>query len=136
MHIDGQGFEVLSPGQCADRLRGQRLGRLAVVDQALPLIVPIAYTLCGTDVIISAGPGTVARAASAGQIVCFQIDHSDEASLEAWSVAVIGPMSMVRPADLDPAAACAIRSVPWTHGASRFAKLEAVVVTGRCYRPD
>ena len=126
---------MLSPGQCAELLDGRRLGRLALVDRALPLIVPVAYALCGSDVVMSAGPGTVTRAALDGQIACFQVDWSDEATLDAWSVAVIGPMSMVAPNELDPIAASAIRAIPWTRHACHFAKLQPHVVSGRRYQP-
>ena len=135
VEIDQQGFEMLTPAQCADLLQDCRLGRLAVVDHALPVIVPIAFTLCDGDVIMSAGPGTVSRAAAARQIVCFQVDRADEVSLEAWSVAMVGPLSIVSGSDLDSVAPSAIRSVPWTRHAANFAMLRPHVVTGRRFRP-
>ena len=100
MNSDGQGMLVLDEAACRALLRSTRLGRIALTDHALPMILPVAFTCLDLDIIFRVGSGALARAADAEQVVCFETDWADSRIAAAWSVAAIGHLSRVDDPDL------------------------------------
>ena len=139
---DGQGMLVLDEAACRALLRSTRLGRIALTDHALPMILPVAFTCLDLDIIFRVGSGALARAADAEQVVCFETDWADSRIAAAWSVAAIGHLSRVDDPDLIER--CRLADLPaWSGlgdrtqtGATRadsggYLTLSPQVITGR-----
>ena len=130
VETDRQGLSVLDEETCSELLRSARLGRVALSHRALPLILPVAFGKLDRDVIFSVGPGLLARAADEGQIVCFETDWADPEMLSAWSVSVIGQLSVL----VEP---CSIRRAqhldlgPWSAKRGTFVQLSPHLISGR-----
>jgi nitroimidazol reductase NimA-like FMN-containing flavoprotein (pyridoxamine 5'-phosphate oxidase superfamily) len=95
MHNDRNGMLVLDESACHTLLHSTRLGRIALTDRALPMILPITFACVDRDIVFRVGPGTLRRAADAEQVVCFETDWADECGHAAWSVAAIGRLTRV-----------------------------------------
>jgi hypothetical protein len=114
MNSDGQGMLVLDEAACRALLRSTRLGRIALTDRALPMILPVAFTCLDLDIIFRVGSGALARAADAEQVVCFETDWADSRIAAAWSVAAIGHLSRVD--DPDVIDRCRLTDLPMWNG--------------------
>ena len=80
----------MSGADCLKMLRGNDLGRIAVVDHAgHPLIFPINYFFDEGVVVFRTAPGTKLDVVP-GAYVCFEIDGWDRAAGTGWSVMVKG----------------------------------------------
>jgi nitroimidazol reductase NimA-like FMN-containing flavoprotein (pyridoxamine 5'-phosphate oxidase superfamily) len=117
---------------CLEHLRAHSVGRLAVVVDDVPFVLPVNYQLVETSgpvwVAVRARPGSVLDHGS--RYVAFEIDDVDDAAPEGWSVLVRGTLHRV-----DPDAA-AFRSRfdphPWiTADRDRWLVVEPFAVTGR-----
>lgn len=134
MHSDRNGMLVLDEAACRTLLHSSRLGRIALTDRALPMILPITFACLDRDILFRVGPGTLRRAADAEQVVCFETDWADERGHGAWSVAAIGRLNRVQ----DPGLVEACRKVDdtlWsngpTQGSGGYVTLSPQVITGR-----
>ena len=96
MTLDDNGLEVLDTPTCRSLLGATHLGRVALSHQALPIIVPVVYTLVGEQILIPAASSLVRNAAQSDDVVCFEADAQD-ANGATWSVLVTGRLSLVGP---------------------------------------
>jgi len=87
---DVRGMEVLSRDECVALLARGGVGRIALTMRALPVILPVGYTLLGDDVVFRADEGSRVAAAADHAVVAFEADDVDERSGGAWSVCVTG----------------------------------------------
>jgi hypothetical protein len=129
-------LEELSYENCLALLRQQAVGRIGVVVDGHPIVLPVNYRLVETSAItwiaIRTRPGNVIE--QAGANVAFEIDGVDAAHRQGWSVLVRGTLHHVDPdaADFrerfDPG--------PWMR-ADREAWLviEPFAITGRQLHP-
>src|SRR3954470_21621720 len=85
-------LESLSQNACLERLRRQNVGRIAVVVESEPIIVPVNYRLAeppsGPLIAIRTRPGNVID--QAAETVAFEIDSIDQVHRRGWSVLVRG----------------------------------------------
>ncbi len=86
------GIRELDRRACLALLATTDRARVALSNQALPVIVPVRYRLDGVQIVIDACTGILTAAASGGHIVCLQADVTDPETSIAWSVAVTGPL--------------------------------------------
>jgi nitroimidazol reductase NimA-like FMN-containing flavoprotein (pyridoxamine 5'-phosphate oxidase superfamily) len=96
----GGTFEDIGAGECMALLRGQVVGRVAVVRHVLPepfpAILPVNYSLDGDTVVFRTASSTVLiDAALARATVAFEVDDLDSDARSGWSVLVVGPMERV-----------------------------------------
>jgi len=87
---DRSGIERLTKDTCLELLRGQQVGRLAVVSHGRPLIFPVNYAMDGESVVFRTATGTKFDAAVRETAVAFEIDDFDPIAREGWSVLVSG----------------------------------------------
>jgi uncharacterized protein len=123
-------MQVLNDSECLDLLSTVRLGRIALTHNALPIILPVTFACLDRDLIFSVSPGVLARAAADEQIVCFESDWLDDAQLNAWSVVVIGRLSMMT----DPVhlrRAQRLELTPWSADPTVYVKLAPEIYSGR-----
>jgi hypothetical protein len=125
MTLDDNGLEVLDAATCRALLGTTRLGRVALSRQALPIIVPVAYTYVGDEILIPAASTLVRRAAHAGDVICFEADaHDDDGTL--WSVLITGRLAVVAQSANAP------ESNGWADGADcELVSLQTALVSGR-----
>ena len=92
-------LETLDLDQCLEHLRAEQIGRLAVVVDGYPVVLPVNYRLVETSgltwVALRTRPGNVIDQASAN--VAFEIDGIDATGRGGWSVLVRGTLQHVNP---------------------------------------
>lgn len=134
MHSDRNGMLVLDEEACRTLLHSSRIGRIALTDRALPMILPITFACLDRNIVFRVGPGTLRRAADAEQVVCFETDWADESGRAAWSVAAIGRLTRVREPVL--VEACQRTDLPlWSNAQAAdsggYIALSPQMITGR-----
>ncbi|MFC4563742.1 pyridoxamine 5'-phosphate oxidase family protein [Nocardiopsis mangrovi] len=132
---DTAGLEILDRPECLRLLAKASLGRVVFTDRALPAVLPVGYTVHGTDIVIRTSPRSVLARATRDSVVAFEADDFDAAHGTGWSVAVLGTGRAVT----DPAEEAELAALPlpdWAHGARpHFIRIEATMVSGRRLRP-
>jgi hypothetical protein len=125
-------LEPLTYAECVDRLRATRVGRIAVVTDGFPLILPVNFRLTQTSprqwIAIRTRPGNVIDRAPI--FAAFEIDDFDVPRREGWSVVVRGTLHHVDPIAADFAAR--FDPEPWLlDERDSWMVLEPSTVTGR-----
>ena len=82
--------EVLAPADCWKYLKSSYIGRLAVLNGAVPEIFPLNFMIVGEAVVFRTAPGTKLRALLTGAAVAFEADGMNAYATEVWSVVVKG----------------------------------------------
>jgi hypothetical protein len=81
------------------------VGRLGFTEGALPVIVPVAFTVSGDDEVIVHATEPVVANVGGGAIVAFEVDEWDPPRGRGWTVSAVGPCRLVaapqRIAELD-----------------------------------
>lgn len=90
---------ALSLEECLDLLRGKKVGRIAVLSEGAPVIVPVNYRLVETS-----APTWLAVRTTEGNVVdraplqvAFEVDDVDDEHKTGWSVLVRGTLHHVDP---------------------------------------
>lgn len=135
MDHDDNGLEVLTRAECVRLLSTQRVGRLGLSVEALPVVLPVNFALLDDRIVVRSGPGTKLDAALEGAVVAFEIDELDEGSETGWSVLVQGIADVIcEPDDVERARSLNLR--PWAGGVKdRFVQISTDVVSGRRLLP-
>jgi nitroimidazol reductase NimA-like FMN-containing flavoprotein (pyridoxamine 5'-phosphate oxidase superfamily) len=89
MTLDGADPQVLVPAECFRLLAGERLGRVAITVNALPVILPIRFALDRDEILFRAALGGVLAEATRQAVVAFEADGS-EPGVGLWSVLATG----------------------------------------------
>src|SRR4051812_39546639 len=89
------GFDVLDDAECLRLLAAEAVGRLAFTSAALPVVVPLNFTLCGRTVVFATEPGLELHAAGTGAVACLEIDGFDHWTHSGWSVLATGRLAEV-----------------------------------------
>lgn len=87
------GIEVIEERECLRLLRGEVLGRLAVLDGGSPLILPINYAMDDRFVVFRTAPGTKLDARN--RSASFEIDGHEDDQRVGWSVVIRGRLEEV-----------------------------------------
>jgi nitroimidazol reductase NimA-like FMN-containing flavoprotein (pyridoxamine 5'-phosphate oxidase superfamily) len=128
--MSSYGLRALSERECADALRTQRVGRVALcLDH--PVVLPVVYGLLEGEVVFRTAPGEKLIAAVLHRTVAFEVDEYDADAGTGWSVDVVGPAEeIVDPAELDRARALDLPA--WAGEVrDRFVRIRTLEVTGR-----
>ena len=97
---------------------------------ALPVVLPVNYTVDSGRIIIRTGFGTKLSAAIRNAVVCFEVDHIDERDETAWSVLVTGTARELQGAEAAYAATLPLR--PWSPSAGdHLVAIGIELVSGR-----
>ncbi len=84
------GVEVLSRRECLGLLARAKVGRIAFHAGALPMILPVAYTLEDRGIVARVRTGSPLESATMDAVVAFEADDVDPAGGHGWSVTVTG----------------------------------------------
>ncbi len=92
MATDDAGLEILLPHECLRLLVSHvpRVGRVAVIQDARPIVLPVNYAIVDGAVVFRTGRGAKLTAAMDGAPVAFEVDAIDASWEEGWSVVVHG----------------------------------------------
>src|SRR5688572_3044197 len=93
-----QGRQSVSPlpEQEWRRLLGTvAVGRLGFTEGALPVIVPVPFTVSGADEVVVHATEPVVANLGGGAIVAFEVDEWDPPRGLGWSVSAVGPCRQV-----------------------------------------
>jgi nitroimidazol reductase NimA-like FMN-containing flavoprotein (pyridoxamine 5'-phosphate oxidase superfamily) len=89
MTLDGADPQVLAPAECLRLLAGERLGRVAITVNALPVILPVRFALDRDEILFRAALGGVIAEGTRRAVVAFEADGS-EPGPAWWSVLATG----------------------------------------------
>jgi hypothetical protein len=95
--------ETLDEAQCRRLLTTMTIGRLGFTEDALPAILPVAFTLQRGHVLIAVRHDSSVVNAVRRSVVAFQVDEYDPETRNGWSVTVVGPSRIISdPRELAP----------------------------------
>ena len=80
-------MDVIPTDECYRLLATHEFGRIGVVADRYPLILPVNYRLDGTTVVIRTHTGTILRSAEHANVTC-EVDEIDRTTRSGWSVLV------------------------------------------------
>lgn len=92
-------LEELDVETCLGLLGRHHFGRVAVLDDHGPMVLPVNYTVDRGSVVFRTAEGTKLDAAVRGDVVAFEVDEIDESTRSGWSVIVRGRLEEVADAD-------------------------------------
>lgn len=125
-----RGLVELDEAECLRLLGTVRLGRIALSVGALPAVFPIHFALVGRDPVFRTEAGAKLSAASAGNVVCLEVDDVDPEFHSGWSVMVVGQAHVVTDgAELVEARQLPLQ--PWVGAGDAFVRIRSAIVTGR-----
>ena len=90
MEVDRNGLEVLDRKECMLLLGRATLGRVGITIGALPVVLPVNFTMDGDRILVRTGEGTKLDAALRDAVVAFEVDDMDPLEHSGWSVVVTG----------------------------------------------
>lgn len=82
-------IEELGHDECLTRMATQRLGRLGVVVDGVPVVLPMRFAIDGDTVVLQTNKGAKVFHAPLNA-VSFEVDHVDWAKGVGWSVLIQG----------------------------------------------
>jgi nitroimidazol reductase NimA-like FMN-containing flavoprotein (pyridoxamine 5'-phosphate oxidase superfamily) len=130
-------LEVLDLETCLEHLREERVGRIAIVVDGSPIVLPITYRLLETTgltwIALRTRPGNVID--QGGMNVAFEVDRIDPTHQRGWSVLVRGALQHVDPDAADFRAR--FDPDPWlTAERDAWLAIEPYSITGRELHPS
>lgn len=109
-------IEEIAADECLRLLATQKIGRVGVVLDNQPLILPVNYALDGDSIVFRSDAGAKLVGASLER-VAFEVDEIDPRGRMGWSVLVQGVGQELRPSDGEAfERAQALPIVPWVGG--------------------
>lgn len=120
----------LSREECLSALGGQALGRIAVSERALPLILPVNYALDGASIVFRTRQGGLLDRTCRNTVVAFEVDNYDRDTGVGWSVVVIGVANVLYAGDWLRAVELGLTSAGAGDG-ELFVKIVSGSVSGR-----
>jgi uncharacterized protein len=121
----------LTRSECFQLLADEPVGRLALVDDRGPIVLPVNFILDKHTLLVRSAEGTKLNVLGPGDKVAFEVDRIDAASGTGWSVLVRGEAIEVT----DPVELARLRALPlhpWAPGPKHhFLRILPAVITGR-----
>ena len=128
---NGERVELLSEAECIRLLASTNVGRVAMTQHALPVVLPVNFALDGHGVVIRTAPGSLLAAAHNDVVVAFEADQLDPETCTGWSVLVTGTMREIATAS-GVLRAQQLRLAPWVGGERHhFVRITPGLVSGR-----
>jgi len=90
-----QGLELLSEAEAWELVVQGEVGRVGVTIGGVPAIFPVNYTVIDGAIVFRTAPGAKLSAATAGNVVPFEVDHYEQQGRIGWSVLVVGQCEVV-----------------------------------------
>ncbi len=90
MEIDRSGLQVLGRTDCLELLGTTHLGRVGVSWRALPMILPVHFTMDADRIIVATWDGSILSKTTRGTVVAFEAEGPNGCAEPVWSVLVNG----------------------------------------------
>jgi uncharacterized protein len=87
--------QTLTGDQCLIRLSQQRIGRVSLSKDALPIIVPVDYARDGDSIVFRARHHSMLAPACDKAVIAFEVDEFSAVSDAGWSVQVVGMATLL-----------------------------------------
>ncbi len=127
--------DVLSSEECLRLLGSVRVGRVGLSIQALPVVLPVNFSLLDDDVVIRTVGGTKFHAAAKGAVLAFEADSYEPAGAAGWSVLVQGVARVVTdPSELRQVAGLTLESWALDGSADRYIRITPSRLSGRRFQ--
>ena len=125
-------MEELDAAACLELLATTSVGRVGLVVDGRPVVLPVNYVVDGYSVVFRTAEGTVLNKVAL-QVVAFEADRVDEATATGWSVLVQGVAQDVSNAiDTTSERLRRLALVSWAPGQRhRWLRVNADTITGR-----
>jgi len=119
---------ILTRSECLEHLSRASIGRVGASINALPVILPVHFTLFEDSVLFRTTTGTKLDAAIIGAVIAFQADSYEPVGGTGWSVLFQGIATVV-----NDSRATSVPIKPWgpTHSELHLVRVEATHLTGR-----
>jgi uncharacterized protein len=131
---DRNGLEILDRASCVQLLGSAHVGRIALSMGAIPVVLPVNFTMLDDDVLIRTALGSKLEAAATNAVVAFEVDKFDAIYHCGWSVLVQGfATEITDPAELDRARQAPL--TPWSGVNGHYLRVETQIVSGRRLDP-
>jgi hypothetical protein len=88
--LDRSGLQVLSHAEAVFLLGTVGVGRVGITSRALPMVLPVHYTLDGNNIVIRTYEGSTLSDATRDAVVAFEAEGPMDQSSPTWSVHVNG----------------------------------------------
>jgi nitroimidazol reductase NimA-like FMN-containing flavoprotein (pyridoxamine 5'-phosphate oxidase superfamily) len=126
-------LEHMTRDECVELLRSSSIGRIAVVDDGVPVVFPVNYRLIedGNKVFLAIRTRRGNIIDRSGESVGFQLDAIDPAHTAGWSVLVRGLLHHLGDA---PGAQDLLDPHPWIEDRDEWLLMSPVTITGRRVR--
>jgi nitroimidazol reductase NimA-like FMN-containing flavoprotein (pyridoxamine 5'-phosphate oxidase superfamily) len=119
----------MSESECRDRLRSVPVGRLAYLEDGVPVIRPVNFSVVDDSVVIWTVP-TANGAPAAGGMVAFEADEIAPSAHTGWTVLATGRAEAVTDID-DLIASADVARRPWVSaGGDRALRLRLTKLVG------
>lgn len=134
---EATGIEMLDSQVCFELLRGEEVGRLAVIPGRRPLIFLVNYVVADGVILLRTDAGTKFRLGRRSG-VCFEVDLVDRIARTGWSVVVTGTLEeLAHTATPALAEVMTQRLMPWAGGARpHWMQVVPDKITGRRVGPS
>jgi len=123
----------LPEDECWEQVAAREVGRIAFLDEAGPMVVPVTYVVSDGCVVFRVAPYSTLGRHVPGAVIAFEVDEVDDVTRSGWSVVMRGTTEAVHP---DEYASLSDLPVPWAEGRRPLhLRLEPESVTGRRLMP-
>ncbi|MDQ1496651.1 MAG: hypothetical protein QOG69_3134 [Actinomycetota bacterium] len=124
-------IELLTHSECFALLATVPVGRVVYSERAMPIIVPVNFSVVGADVVVRTGRRSRLALHAPGNVVAFEVDDIDPSSRSGWSVVLTGLIRLVRdPVELRHLDALGLQAWGATEF-DRYLRLRPDVISGR-----
>jgi len=124
-------LEILAEDECLALLSREPVGRLALSAGALPVVLPVNFTLVDRTIVFASAPGMKLDAAQAGLVACMEVDGYDVWSHGGWSALATGRLAEITDAQR-LAQARELPLSPWAvRDADHYIELKIELLSGR-----
>ncbi|MEO8694716.1 MAG: pyridoxamine 5'-phosphate oxidase family protein [Acidimicrobiales bacterium] len=125
-------MDHLSPETCSDLLRMHSIGRISVIVDGFPVVLPVNYRFVesptGPVILLRTRPGNVID--KAGVNAAFEIDSIDPSHSTGWSVLVRGQLAHVDDVTVERIKE-QFDPLPWLEGRDSWLIVTPQQITGR-----
>jgi nitroimidazol reductase NimA-like FMN-containing flavoprotein (pyridoxamine 5'-phosphate oxidase superfamily) len=125
-----QGLELLSEAEAWELLVHGEVGRVGVTMGGVPAIFPVNYTVIDGAIVFRTAPGAKLSAATADNVVAFEVDHHERHGRIGWSVLVVGRCEVVH--DLEVTFEVLQAGLePWVENRTELVRIKPEFISGR-----
>jgi len=93
------GMEILDEAGCLAVLRSTQVGRVGVIDGAVPVILPVNFVVDGRSILFRSADGGKLSAVANGEVISFEVDVIDMGNHTGTSVLLSGKAEVVTDPD-------------------------------------